>query len=81
MKTKNTKDIKIGDKILLQNTGFEYVVMYTTNLSIKMNRNNIDYWIPKSLIEISDSLLSTHGYRLFKINSLPEWFMIKNNIL
>lgn len=80
MKTKNVKDIKISDKILLQNTGFEYQVMFTTDLSIKINRNNIDYWIPKSLIEIYDSLLSTHGYRLWKVNSLPDWFMEKNNI-
>lgn len=81
MKAKNVKDIKISDKILLQNTGFEYVVLYITELSIKMNRNNTDYWVPKSLINISDSLLSTHGYRLFKVDSLPEWFMMKNNII
>jgi hypothetical protein len=80
MKTKNVKDIKIGDKVLLPETGFEYVVTYITDASILINRADKKYWIPKSLIVIFDSLLSTSGYRLFKFKNLPEWFIAKNEI-
>jgi hypothetical protein len=77
---KTVKDIKVPDQILISNTGFIYVVTYITELSIKVNRSGNDYWIPKSLIEISDSKLSTHGYRLFILKELPEWFIMKNGI-
>lgn len=80
MKTKNPKDIKIGDKVLLSETGFEYVVTYVTEASILINRASLEYWIPKSLIQIFDSMLSVSGYRLFKFKALPEWFIIKNDI-
>ena len=80
MKTKNPKDIKIGDKVLLAETGFEYVVTMVTDASILIQRLDIKHWIPKSLIIIYDSLLSTSGYRLFKFKALPEWFVKKNEI-
>jgi uncharacterized membrane protein len=80
MKSKNPKDIKVGDKVLLVETGFEYVVTYTTDASILINKSDLKYWIPKSLILIFDSLLSTSGYRLWKFKSLPEWFVRENKI-
>lgn len=80
MKLKNHKDIKAGDKVMLWETGFEYVVTYTTEKSIKIIKDNEDLWIPKCIIYIQDSLLSTHGYRLFKFKDLPKWFIDKNKI-
>jgi hypothetical protein len=80
MKTKNPDDIKEGNKVMLWETGFEYVVTYTTEKSIKIIKDKEDVWIPKCIIYIYDSLLSTHGYRLFKFKDLPEWFVTKNKI-
>jgi hypothetical protein len=80
MKT-NVKDINIGDKVNLSNTGFEYVVTHITEASILMNRAGIKFWIPKSLITISNSMLSTSGYRLFYLKELPDWFVKKNDII
>lgn len=77
MKTKNPDDIKEGDKIMLFETGFEYVVTFVTGKSIKIIKDNEGLWIPKCIIYIYDSLLSTHGYRLFKFKDLPEWLLIK----
>jgi hypothetical protein len=81
MKTKNPKDIQIGDKVLLQDTGFEYVVTYTTEASILINRSGLKYWLPKSLLNVIDAMLSTHGYRLWKIGPLPNWLIKKDNII
>jgi len=78
-KKKNVKDINIGDKVLLS-TGFEYVVTFITDKSILIQRGGPKFWIPKTLVEIYDSMLSISGYRLFKLKDLPEWFMTKNNI-
>lgn len=80
MKKKNPKDIELGDKLLFSETGFEYVVLWKTDKSVKIIMNNEDLWLPKSLIEIWDSLLSTSGYRLFKLKPFPDWFVKKNNI-
>lgn len=80
MKKKNVKDIEIGDKLLLIETGFEYVVSYITEKSILVKSGKLDIWIPKFYIFISDSLLSTHGYRLFKLKALPDWFISKNKL-
>lgn len=77
-KKKNVKNIKVGDKLNFQETGFEYVVLHITNSAILVHIE--DLWIPKSLITIKDSLLSTSGYRLFKLLPFPEWWIIKNNI-
>lgn len=80
MKKKKVKDIEIGDKLLFAETGFEYVVTFMTELSILVKFNKNDLWIPKSMISIFDSLLSTSGYRLFKLKSFDAWFVAKNNI-
>lgn len=79
-KKKNTKDIQIGDKLLFSETGFEYVVLWTTEKSVKVINKGENLWLPKTLIEIWDSLLSTSGYKLFKLKAFPEWFAVKNNI-
>ncbi len=79
-KTKNVKDIEIGDKLLLTETGFEYVVLWVTDKSVKIIMGGEDLWLPKSLMSIFDSLLSTHGYRLFKLRRFPEWFINQNKI-
>lgn len=80
MKKKKVKDIKVGDKVLLRETGFEYVVAFITDKSILIKSGEKQYWIPKFYISIFDSLLSTSGYRLFKLNALPGWLIEKNNI-
>lgn len=79
-KKKSVKDINIGDKVILIETGFEYLVSYITDASILIRTGEQKIWIPKSLIEIMDSLLSTHNYRLFKFKALPDWFITKNEI-
>lgn len=79
-KKKNARDIEIGDKIIFSETGFEYVVMWITEKSVKVINKGKDLWLPKTLIEIWDSLLSTSGYRLFKLKAFPEWFAMKNSI-
>ena len=79
-KKKNVKDIQIGDKIVLLETGFEYVVTYITEKSILIKSGIFELWLPKMFVQIMDSLLSTSNYRLFKLKSLPDWFVEKNNI-
>lgn len=78
-KKKNVKDIQRGDKLNFQETGFEYVIKHITDDAILIY-NNGDLWIPKTLIEIQDSLLSTSGYRLFKLLPFPVWWIKMNNI-
>lgn len=78
---KKPNDIQIADHAILIETGFEYVVTWITDKSIKINLGKKEYWIPKSLIEISSSLMSTSGYRLYRFGHLPDWFVEKNSIL
>jgi len=78
---KSVSDIQVGDKINLTNTGFEYVVTWISEASILINRANKKWFIPKSLIQLLNSLTSTHGYTLFYFKDLPEWFIAKNNII
>jgi hypothetical protein len=55
-------------------------VTYINDASILINKEDTKYWIPKSLISVFDTMLSTSGYRLWKFKSLPEWFIEKNEI-
>jgi hypothetical protein len=80
MKKLEPKYIQVGDKVILNETGFEYVVVWISDKSILIKKGETKHFIPKTLIEIFDSLLSTSGYRLFKFKSLPSWFVEKNNI-
>ena len=80
MKNKTVEDIKTGDKLNFNETGFEYVVTWVKDLAILVIFNSKPLWIPKSLIEVSESLLSTSGYRLFRLKSFPGWWIKKNNI-
>lgn len=77
---KKPNDIQIADHIILPETGFEYVCTWITEKSIKINLGQKEHWIPKSLIEISSSLMSTSGYRLYRFKALPDWFVEKNEI-
>ena len=79
-KKKKPEDIALGDKVILFETGFEYLVTWLSDKSILIKRQNSEHFIPLSLISINDSLKRLTGYRLFKFNSLPEWFVKKNNI-
>lgn len=74
------KPINIGDKLLFHETGFKYVVIHVTQNAVLIVNFGKDLWIPKSLIDIKESLLSTHGYRLHKLNPFPAWWIDKNNI-
>jgi hypothetical protein len=79
-KKKNVNDIRSGDKLLFSETGFEYVVTFITEKSVKVVFGDKDLWLPKSMISIWDSLLSTSGYRLFKLRAFDSWFVEKNKI-
>lgn len=77
---KKVENIKRGDRLLFQETGFEYPVRLITEYAVMVNNFGQDLWIAKSLIEIRQCLLNTHGYRLYKLEPFPSWWIEKNNI-